>query len=179
MISGFNEWAASAQLGHTDSFAELNERRLGIEAEDFIANILTTSPTKEPLLPALGGLPFALEETITNHVGVLRRHGCQPYFIFNGVTSNGQEERLQAAIRATKSIANAWQLYGASEPEQAVAEFGTLCESWSRSTTKRPKTNVVEQLVLSTLITSTALSRMSYARTTSISSLRRTAHVLR
>ncbi|KAG9961067.1 PIN domain-like protein, partial [Aureobasidium melanogenum] len=126
MISGFNEWAASAQLGHTDSFAELNERRLGIEAEDFIANILTTSPTKEPLLPALGGLPFALEETITNHVGVLRSYGCQPYFIFNGVTSNGQEERLQAATRATKSIANAWELYGASEPERAVAEFDTL-----------------------------------------------------
>ncbi|KAG9682924.1 PIN domain-like protein, partial [Aureobasidium melanogenum] len=126
MISGFNEWAASAQLGHTDSFAELNERRLGIEAEDFIANILTTSPTKEPLLPALGGLPFALEETITNHVSVLRSYGCQPYFIFNGVTSNGQEERLQAATRATKSIANAWELYGASEPERAVAEFGTL-----------------------------------------------------
>lgn len=135
MISGFNEWAASAQLDHTDSFAELNERRLGIEAEDFIANILTTSPTKEPLLPALGGLPFALEETITNHVGILRSYGCQPYFIFNGVTSNGQEERLQTATRATKSIANAWELYGASEPERAVAEFGTLCKHWLPSMT--------------------------------------------
>jgi hypothetical protein len=131
MISGFNEWAASAQLGHTDSFAELNERRLGIEAEDFIANILTTAPTKEPLLPALGGLPFALEDTITHHVDVLRRHGCQPYFIFNGVTSNGQEERLQASTSATKNIANAWELYGASQPERAVAEFGTLCEYWT------------------------------------------------
>lgn len=128
MISGFNEWAASAQLGNSDSFEELNERRLGIEAEDFIANILTTSPTKEPLLPALGGLPFALEETITNHVSTLRKYGCQPYFIFSGVNYNAQEEKLQTASRATKSIANAWELYGASEPERAVAEFGTLCK---------------------------------------------------
>jgi hypothetical protein len=179
MISGFNEWAASAQLGHTDSFAELNERRLGIEAEDFIANILTTSPTKEPLLPALGGLPFALEDTITHHVDVLRRHGCQPYFIFNGVTSNGQEERLQASIRATKSIANAWELYGASEPERAVAEFGTLCECWPSQIIERAKTDIFEQLVLSTLITSIVPSRTSCARTMLTSLLRRTAHVLR
>ena len=74
MISGFNEWAASAQLGHTDSFVELNDRRLGIEAEDFIANILTTAPTKEPLLPALGGLPFALEEIIIQQVTTLKDH---------------------------------------------------------------------------------------------------------
>jgi hypothetical protein len=179
MISGFNEWAASAQLGRTDSFAELNERRLGIEAEDFIANILTTSPTKEPLLPALGGLPFGLEEIITSQVGILRRHGCQPYFIFSGVTSNGQEERLQASTRATKSIANAWELYGASEPERAVAEFGTLCEYWSSLIITRAKTDHLEQLVLSTLITSTVSSRMSCARTMLTSSLRRTAHALR
>lgn len=128
MISGFNEWAASAQLGHTDSFVELNDRRLGIEAEDFIANILTTAPTKEPLLPALGGLPFALEEIIIQQVTTLKDHGCEPYFIFSGVVSNGQEERLQSAVRATKSIAKAWDLYGASQPEYAVTEFGTLCK---------------------------------------------------
>jgi hypothetical protein len=131
MISGFTEWAAAAQLGHIDSFEELNERRLGIEADDFIANILTTSPTKEPLLPALGGLPFALEEAIAHQISILKKHGCQPYFIFNGVTANGQEDRLQTAVRAIKSIANAWELYGASEPERAVAEFGTLCKSWN------------------------------------------------
>jgi hypothetical protein len=179
MISGFNEWAASAQLGHTDSFAELNERRLGIEAEDFIANILTTSPTKEPLLPALGGLPFGLEGIITNQIEILRRHGCQPYFIFSGVTSNGQEERLQASTRATKSIANAWELYGASEPERAVAEFGTLCEYWPFPIIKRVKTDLAEQLEPSTLITSTVSSRTSCARTMLTLSLRRTAHVPR
>ena len=128
MVSGFNEWAASAQLGHINSFDELNDRRLGIEAEDYIANILTNSPTKEPLLPALGGLPFALEETVTNNISVLRKHGCQPYFVFSGVNPDGQEEKLQSALKATKTIANAWELYGASEPERAVAEFGTLCE---------------------------------------------------
>lgn len=128
MISGFNEWAASAQLGHTDSFEELKDRRLGIDAEDYIANILTTAPTKEPLLPALGGLPFALEEIVTSHISILKKHACQPYFVFNGINTNGQDEKLQTGIRATKSIANAWELYGASEPERAVSEFGTLCK---------------------------------------------------
>lgn len=128
MIAGFNEWAATVQLGRSASFEQLKERRLGIEAEDYINDILTNSPTKEPLLPALGGLPFALEEIVKGQISILKEHGIQPFFVFSGLKLNGQEDKLQASLKATKSIANAWELYNASEPERAVSEFGTLCK---------------------------------------------------
>lgn len=128
MIAGFNEWAATAQLGRSASFDQLEGRRLGIEAEDYINEILTNSPTKEPLLPALGGLPFALEQIVKDQISILEEHGIQPLFVFSGLKLNGQEEKLQSSLKATKSIVNAWELYNASEPERAVAEFGTLCK---------------------------------------------------
>ncbi|GAB7354163.1 hypothetical protein MBLNU459_g4718t2 [Dothideomycetes sp. NU459] len=115
------------QLGRSASFDQLKERRLGIDAEDYINNILTSSPTKEPLLPALGGLPFALEEIIKSQISILKDYRIEPFFVFNGLKLNGQEDKLQTSLKATKSIVNAWELYNASEPERAVAEFGNLC----------------------------------------------------
>lgn len=127
MIAGFNEWAGAAQLGHTLPLEQLRNHRLGIEAEDYINNILINPPTREPLLPALGGLPFSLEDTVKNHLSSLSQHGIEPYFVFSGLSYTGQENKLQASLKAAKTVANAWELYGNSQPEHAVSEFGTLC----------------------------------------------------
>jgi len=127
MIAGFTEWAASAQLGHTVPLSQLKNHRLGIEAEDYINNLISTPPTREPLLPALGGLPFSLEETVKSQLAAFRKHSIQPYFVFSGLKHDSQEDKLQASLKASKTIAHAWDLYGASQPETAVNEFGTLC----------------------------------------------------
>src|SRR4051794_7024221 len=119
MIAGFDEWAESAQIGHTVPLEQLHNHRLGIEAEYYINNFLSNHLTKEPLLPALGGLPFSLEEAINNHVSILEKHNIQPYFIFTGLNYNGQNDKLQAALKASKTVASAWDLYGASQAETA------------------------------------------------------------
>lgn len=127
MIAGFNDWVATTQIGHVLPLEQLQNHRLGIEAEDYINTLISNPPTREPLLPALGGLPFSLEETIKNHISILKRHGIEPYFVFSGLNFNAQDDKLQAMLKAAKSIANAWDLYGASQPGPAVNEFGTLC----------------------------------------------------
>lgn len=127
MIAGFNEWAGSAQLGSVLPLEQLRNRRLGIEAEDYINNLVLNPPTREPLLPALGGLPFSLEETVKNHISILKEHGIEPYFVFSGLNYNIQEDRLQALVQAIPTITNAWELYGQSQPDEAVNQFGTLC----------------------------------------------------
>lgn len=127
MIAGFNEWAASAQVGTVLPLKILHNHRLGIDAEDYIKNLLSNVPTREPLLPALGGLPFSLRETLEKHINLLKGYGVEPIFIFNGLSHNGQEDKMQAMVAAQKTINNAWRLYGDSQPDQAVNEFGTLC----------------------------------------------------
>lgn len=133
MISGFHEWALSTQISHVLPLDQLRNHRLGVEAEDYINVLVSNSPTREPLLIALGGLPFSLEETVKKHLSILEQNGIQPYFIFNGLNLNGQDDKVQAMLTALKSIASAWNLYGASQPNDAVVEFGKLCKRASVS----------------------------------------------
>ena len=133
MVVGFNEWATAAEITQRVTLEDLRNYRLGIEAEDYINNLLSNPPTREPLLPALGGLPFSLEVTIKNHLSVLEEHSIQPYFVFNGLNYNGQQDKLQAMLKAAKTINNAWEQYGLSQPENAVNEFGTLCKHYERN----------------------------------------------
>ena len=127
MIAGFLEWAASAGVNHVVPLDQLRDHRLGIDAEDYINHLVSSPPTREPLLPALGGLPFSLKETIKTHLSVFEKYGIQPYFVFNGLNYNGQEDKLQAMLKASKTVTSAWYEYGQSNPETAVNEFGTLC----------------------------------------------------
>ncbi|KAL1302303.1 hypothetical protein AAFC00_002718 [Neodothiora populina] len=127
MIAGFDEWAASAQVGHVLPLEQLRNHRLGIDAEDYINNLLANQPTREPLLPALGGLPFSLKGIVESHISILEQHGVEPTFVFNGLSHNAQEDRMRIMAGSAKAFAAAWDLYGASQPDQAVNEFGTLC----------------------------------------------------
>ena len=128
MISGFEEWAVSAQQITTASFDQLQDRVLAVEAEDFINKILSNAPTKEPLLPALGGIPFAIEAVLESRLSTFQKHNIRPLFVFSGLGFIGQEDRkLQTAQQQATSVGNAWDLYNASDPERAVAEFGTSC----------------------------------------------------
>ena len=58
--SAFREWANNESLTTTGPIDQLKDKRVVIDAEDFLETILTSQATREPLLPALGGLPFAL-----------------------------------------------------------------------------------------------------------------------
>jgi len=127
MIAGFEDWADSAQLRESGSLDQLEDASIAIEAEYFIDSILTGG-TKEPLLPALGGVPFTIDSILEERLRVLREHKIRPTFCFNGLNPNRQRQKLEASLRYSKIVGEAWDLYNASNPERAVAEFGTSCE---------------------------------------------------
>jgi len=127
MINGFQEWAASSGVLAKYSLSELSEHGLAIHAEDYIDKILKGSETKEPLLPALGGIPFVIESTIDSHIKIFRELNIKIVFVFNGLDSNSQRKNLASSLDHSKNISEAWDLYNASDPEQAVIKFGNSC----------------------------------------------------
>jgi len=127
MIAGFQEWAASQQLIQTFPLSTLEGRGLAIDAEDYIEKVLTGSASKEPLLPALGGIPFVIESLIDDHIKLLREHKIKPVFVFSGLGADSQHQRLASSLQHSKNVSEAWDLYNASDPERAVAEFGNSC----------------------------------------------------
>lgn len=127
MITGFHEWAVQSNTIQTWPFSSLEGRGIAIDAETYIDKILSGQSTREPLLPALGGLPFLIESTISDHIEQLRAAEIKVVFVFNGLSTNEQRKKLQASLRHSKNVDEAWALYNASDPEKAVAQFGASC----------------------------------------------------
>lgn len=127
MIAGFLEWATAAQLVKSAPLSELEGTSLAIDAEYYIDKLLSDVGTREPLLPALGGMPFVLESQISSQITVLKENKITPYFVFNGLNVNRQRRKLVSSLEHSKNVSHAWDLYNQSDPEQAVTEFGQSC----------------------------------------------------
>lgn len=127
----FKEWAHGQNVTETAPFTQLDGKTIAIEARDYVNNILTNQVTREPLLPALGGLPFALEEQIKNQLSIFQKHNISPIFVFDGLDTVAQDRATLArrCKAAAQSLDDAWALYNASKAEEAVAEFGKSCKS--------------------------------------------------
>jgi hypothetical protein len=81
----FREWAIGESLTTSGPVEQLKDKRLIIDAEDFLETILTSQASREPLLPALGGLPFALRKHVDTYISNFKEANITPTFVFNGL----------------------------------------------------------------------------------------------
>jgi hypothetical protein len=135
MIRDFVQWTAS--FGETGDLEELHSCRVGIEAAEYLSQRILKHPrAREPLIPALGGLPLALEQHIQDDLNTFRSLGIEPWFVFSGLDITKQDSPFaQKASQATVNR-DAWNLYDNHEAEASVAKFG------ESSTMQRPGTAV-------------------------------------
>lgn len=122
MIHDFENW--SSPRAETNPFSDLNGAVLAIEASFYLERLLTFSPLKEPLLSALGGLPFSLKAHIENEIETLRTAQIKPIFIFNGMDVGKKDNPFQASNDAATRTLDAWDLYRQEQAPQAVEAFG-------------------------------------------------------
>ena len=125
----FREWATSESLVISGPVEQLKGKRLVIDAEDFLETILTAQASREPLLPALGGLPFALRKHVDAYISNFKEANITPTFIFNGLDLACKDRATIArdSRLAARSLDEAWNLYSQSRADEAVAEFGKSC----------------------------------------------------
>ena len=102
----------------------LRDSVLGIDAAHYLDRLLTTSPSKEPLLSALGGFPLALKNHVEHELKVLRALRITPLFVFSGMDFAVREKPLKQLREAAKRNSHAWELYNQHEAIQAVDAFG-------------------------------------------------------
>ena len=122
MLHEFDTW--SSNRAETNSLSDLSGAAIGIEASFYLDRLLNQPPFKEPLLSALGGLPFSLKAHIENELSVFREHDIKPVFVFNGMNVAKKHRPFKHADDASRINANAWELYNRHEAEQAVQGFG-------------------------------------------------------
>ncbi|KAJ5098491.1 hypothetical protein N7532_005492 [Penicillium argentinense] len=119
-IRPFDEWA----VGRTQSLplSALKNAVVGIDASHYINQHLTNVTTREALLGALGGFPFALRHNIEKELQTLKNLGVGCIFVFNGLDF-GKKDNRTAPQSATRSFEQAWELYDKQQADQVVDAF--------------------------------------------------------
>lgn len=126
MIPSFDEFATP--LSEVAPLSELDGAIIAIEAAYYLNRLLVNPSLKEPLLAALGGLPFTMRSTVTNDIAAFREAGIKPIFVFDGMDVSKTKTLFQQADEAVRANTAAWNLYNQHQAENAVAAFGESCK---------------------------------------------------
>ncbi|KAF2126461.1 PIN domain-like protein [Dothidotthia symphoricarpi CBS 119687] len=123
MIRDFEAWNANfEELG---DLHELNGCRVGIEAADYLNHRILNHPrAKEPLVPALGGLPLALKQHIEEDLDTFASLQIEPRFVFSGIDIAKPDDPFRQKQMEAATNAEAWNLYDNHQAEPAVDKFG-------------------------------------------------------
>ncbi|KAI5283113.1 hypothetical protein KEM54_002386 [Ascosphaera aggregata] len=129
-IHYLDDWAASRALTCTLPLSVLSNTCIGIDAFYYLNQHLDHHGFKEPLLPALGGLPFSLKANIERELRILRDHAVTPTFVFNGLeTESGRKESEGANAKieteSARAVESAWDLYVKGDAVQVVEVFSS------------------------------------------------------
>ncbi|KAH8425315.1 MKT1 family protein [Aspergillus melleus] len=116
-----DEWAAP----RTQSLplSVLKGAVVGIDASHYISQHLLQPSTREPLLVALGGFPFALKTNIERELQTLKELGVSCFFVFNGLDFGTKDQRPIVQPESARSFEQAWDLYDQQQADQVVDAF--------------------------------------------------------
>jgi hypothetical protein len=163
MIRDFESWN---NLVEASQLEELRGARVGIEAADYLRQrILDHSRNKEPLVPALGGLPLGFVPHIEEDLRKFEAFDIKPFFVFSGLDIAKQDNVFQQRREGAANNASAWSSYDAHLADKAVRQFGESGKTWIRQRCIGQGTNCPQRTSLQR--TSSADSSLFWPRTSS------------
>lgn len=121
----FKEWANSDGVSVSSPIEQLKGTLIAIDAEDYVNSILVSSQ-REPLLPALGGLPFGLHKRIRDDLRRFREAEVDLVFVFSGMdlACRDRASIFRESRRAERALSEAWSTYDDGRSGPAVEAFG-------------------------------------------------------
>ncbi|PGH19435.1 hypothetical protein AJ80_03936 [Polytolypa hystricis UAMH7299] len=122
-IRSFDDWASTR--GQTLHLSALKGSVIGIDATHYLDQHLNHHVTKEPLLIALGGFPFALKANIEKEIQALKALGISCVFIFNGLDFGKRELDFSRQSQNLRALEQAWDFYDQQQAEQVVDAFSS------------------------------------------------------
>lgn len=122
-VRALDEWA----IGRTQflPLSALKGAVIGIDASHYINHHLHHHTTREPLLIALGGFPFALKSNIERELQTFKNLGIGCVFVFNGLDFGKREPRPHVRAESIRAFEQAWELYDQQQADQVVDAFSS------------------------------------------------------
>ncbi|KAJ6144472.1 hypothetical protein N7470_008367 [Penicillium chermesinum] len=121
-----DEWVATRNSQSVQSLplSALKGAVIGIDASHYIHQHLVNQSTREALLGALGGFPFALRTNIEKELQAFKSLGVGLVFVFNGLDFGRKDQRSNSTTPASpRSFEQAWDLYDQQQADQVVDAF--------------------------------------------------------
>jgi hypothetical protein len=130
-VRALDDWAASRP--YTLALSSLKGTVIGIDATYYLHQHLHHHSTREPLLIALGGLPFALRANIERELSALKELGIGVTFVFDGLQFGVEESQNRTRTESTRAesaraFEQAWDLYDQQQADQVVDAFSNAGE---------------------------------------------------
>ncbi|KAJ5893497.1 hypothetical protein N7495_005188 [Penicillium taxi] len=144
-IRPLDEWFLSPHSNRTQKLplSTLKDTVLGIDASWYLQQHLINPATREALLGALGGFPFALKKAIEKELSTFKSFGISLVFVFNGLQFGKQDRHNKPFPVSALAFEQAWELYDAQQADQVVDAFCNAgmgphlsvhaCEVWSNT----------------------------------------------
>lgn len=131
LVRAFDDWVN----GRAQSLplSALKGAVVGIDASFYISQHLVNQSTREALLGALGGFPFALKNNIEKELQTFKNLGVGCVFVFNGLDFGKKEYRTQTRPTSMRSFEQAWELYDQQQADQVVDAFSNAGMLFYRS----------------------------------------------
>ncbi|KAL1953984.1 hypothetical protein VTO42DRAFT_1870 [Malbranchea cinnamomea] len=120
-IRALDEWANARS--QTLPLSALKGAAVGIHASYYLDQHLNHHITKEPLLGALGGFPFAQRANIERELQALKDQGITPVFVFDGLEVGKPVSDLPLRAQNARAFERAWELYDQQQADQVVDAF--------------------------------------------------------
>jgi len=104
--------------------ADLKHGVIGVEATSYLQRMINEL-AHEPLVVALGGIPFGLKKQIEVELDRWKDYNITPLFVFDGQSIVGKNEiTMRDSKLALSKTQKAWDIYAEGQPAQAVTAFG-------------------------------------------------------
>ena len=125
MIQTLGEWTAS--LTQISAFEDLRNDLVAVEAGEYLRSkrLVGQPPFEEPLLAALGGIPFTLKNVVKKDIEKWKEYGITPLFVFSGLDLVRKEDPFRALDEVSREVERAWKLYSQNNAQDAVKTFGS------------------------------------------------------
>lgn len=125
-IRALDDWAASR--AYTLALSSLKGTVIGIDATYYLQQHLQHPSTREPLLIALGGFPFALRANIERELKELRELGINFLFVFDGLQFGAEDSQSHVRnesrrAESARAFESAWDLYDQQQADKVVDAF--------------------------------------------------------
>ncbi|KAL8643191.1 MAG: hypothetical protein Q9228_000176 [Teloschistes exilis] len=136
----------------------LGDSIIGIDAAYYLEQI----QQKEPLLPALGGFPLALESRIFKELDALQAFGIKPHFVFDGLGYGIDDDPFGPSTEAASRNVEAFDTYDKNMAPQAMQLFKISGNPTPVSLAEFLKRTLHKYGVLFTVAPYSALAQLAY-----------------